>query len=265
MRRHGAFHSAIVFVSASWLVLQAADVFGLPTSAVRALGVVLLIVFLALILGAWIAAGRLEEPTAAVPAAAKGAGSRRVRSKIVVAAAAVLLLAGFGAWWARPKLFGSVRPGADVIAVRPCSTSGQSVELRGAGVGAAGAVRGRAAGRGRDRGPAGQHVGPVRGVAGRGAGRSALHEPGRGRRDPHDRPAHGHAPVAAGCSGRVSRPGGRAACGARGGRGLRAAGERGGGGEHRTAERGARGRGRHAVGAGAGERRGGQRAGAGGR
>lgn len=134
MRRHGAFHSAIVFVSASWLVLQAADVFGLPTSAVRALGVVLLIVFLAVILGAWIAAGRLEEPTAAVPAAAKGAGSRRVRSKIVVAAAAVLLLAGFGAWWARPKLFGSVRPGADVIAVLPFSTSGPSVELLGEGL-----------------------------------------------------------------------------------------------------------------------------------
>lgn len=135
LRRHGAFQGAIVFASASWLLLQAADIFGLPTSAVRALGVVLLVGFVALAVGAWIAVGRSAVAVAGERAAAPQATApRRLRGRLVVAAAAVLLLAGFGAWWARPQLFGSVRPGAEVIAVLPFTTSGQSVELLGEGL-----------------------------------------------------------------------------------------------------------------------------------
>src|SRR5690606_7582427 len=127
LRRHGAFQGAIVFASASWLLLQAADIFGLPTSAVRALGVVLLVGFVASAVGAWIAVGRSAVAVAGERAAAPQATApRRLRGRLVVAAAAVLLLAGFGAWWARPQLFGSVRPGAEVIAVLPFTTSGQS-------------------------------------------------------------------------------------------------------------------------------------------
>lgn len=135
LRRHGAFQGAVVFASASWLVLQAADIFGLPTSAVRALGVVLLVGFVALTVGAWIAAGRSAAAVAGERAASpQAAAPRRLRGRLVAVAAAVLLLAGFGAWWARPQLFGSVRPGAEVIAVLPFTTSGQSVELLGEGL-----------------------------------------------------------------------------------------------------------------------------------
>jgi len=141
MRQHGAFQAAIVFASGSWLVVQAADIFGLPSGAVRALGVVLFSVFAVLTAVAWIGAGRAEEGAGHPPTdPAEDAESptpappRRLRGRLVAAIAVVLLLAGFGAWWATPRLFGSVRPGADVIAVLPFTTSGPSVELLGEGM-----------------------------------------------------------------------------------------------------------------------------------
>src|SRR5690606_9792907 len=71
-------------------------------------------------------------------------------------------------------------------------------------VGAAEAVRERAAGRGRDRGPAVQHVGPVRGVAGGGGGGGRGCSGARGRARTRPR---------AGGSARRARPWG---CWARG-------------------------------------------------
>lgn len=129
LRRHGAFQAAIIFASAAWLVLQAADVFGLPTSAVRLLGVTLLVVFAALAVYAWVGtrARRIEEGERA-----RTLGRRRWHA--AVAAAVALLLLGGGAWWLRPRLFGAVRPGADVIAVLPFNTSGPSVRLLGEGL-----------------------------------------------------------------------------------------------------------------------------------
>ena len=135
LRQHGAFQAALVFASGSWLLLQAADVFGLPTGAVRALGVVLFVGFIASIVGAWVAVGRAGAAARGRPAASSQAvAPRRLRGRLAAVAAAVLLLVGFGAWWARPRLFGSVRPGTDVIAVLPFTTSGQSVELLGEGL-----------------------------------------------------------------------------------------------------------------------------------
>lgn len=141
MRQHGAFQAAIVFASGSWLVVQAADIFGLPSGAVRALGVVLFSVFAVLTAVAWIGAGRAEEGAGHPPTdpaedteSPTPAPPRRLRGRLVAAIAVVLLLAGFGAWWATPRLFGSVRPGADVIAVLPFTTSGPSVELLGEGM-----------------------------------------------------------------------------------------------------------------------------------
>lgn len=141
MRRHGAFQAAIVFASGSWLVIQAADVFDLPSGAVRALGVVLFSVLAVLIVVAWIGAGRAEKRAGHPPTdPAEDAESptlappRRLRGRLVAAIAVALLLAGFGAWWATPRLFGSVRPGANVIAVLPFTTSGPSVELLGEGM-----------------------------------------------------------------------------------------------------------------------------------
>src|SRR5690606_9217773 len=84
LRRHGAFQGAVVFASASWLVLQAADIFGLPTGAVRALGAVLLVGFVALTVGAWIAAGRSAAAAAGERAASpQAAAPRRLRGRLV--------------------------------------------------------------------------------------------------------------------------------------------------------------------------------------
>jgi TolB-like protein len=133
--QHGAFQAAVVFLSGSWLVLQAADIFDLPTGAVRALGVVLLLCFIALVIGAWIAVGRAAAVGGDKPGASpKAVAPRRLRGRLVAVTAAVLFLAGFGAWWARPRLLGSVRPGTDVIAILPFTASGPSVELLGEGL-----------------------------------------------------------------------------------------------------------------------------------
>jgi TolB-like protein len=126
LRRHGAFQAAVLFASAAWLGLQAADLFGIPTTFVRVLGILLLGIFAVLAAYAWFDTREVD----ATKPLAKG----RNRTVAVVAAAVVFVVLGAAAWIARPKIFGGVKPGADVIAVLPFSTSGPSVALLGEGL-----------------------------------------------------------------------------------------------------------------------------------
>jgi len=60
---------------------------------------------------------------------------RRRWVRVAPVAALALLLLGTAAWWLRPRLVqGAVRPGAEVIAVLPFSTSGQGIDLPGEGL-----------------------------------------------------------------------------------------------------------------------------------
>ena len=127
LRRHGAFQVAVIFASAAWLGIQAADVFGLSTTLVRILGIVMLAVFVVLTVYAWVDTRESD------PARRASAKSRR-RWYAVSAAAIALLLLGGGAWLLKPRLFGDLKPGADVIAVLPFNTSGASVSLLGEGL-----------------------------------------------------------------------------------------------------------------------------------
>lgn len=128
LRRHGAFHAAVIFASAVWLGLQAADVFGAPMSFVRLLGFAFIVVFSGLAGYAWV------DTRGVKVGSRKTAGTGRRRWQAVVVAALTLILMSGGMWWLRPLLFGAVRPGADVIAVLPFSTSGPSVGLLGEGL-----------------------------------------------------------------------------------------------------------------------------------
>lgn len=128
LRRHGAFHGAVIFASAVWLGLQAADVFGAPMSLVRLLGLGCIVVFAALAGYAWVDTREVEAGSG------KPARIGRRRWLAVIAAASALILLSGAMWWLRPHLFGAVRPGADVIAVLPFSTSGPSVGLLGEGL-----------------------------------------------------------------------------------------------------------------------------------
>jgi len=125
LRRHGAFQAGLIFASAAWLVLQAADVFALPTTLVRVLGVALVTVLAVLTVYAWV-------DTRAEKAAHKRGKTRRWHAAL--AAAVVLLVLGAASWLLRPRLFGGLKPGADVIAVLPFNTSGPSVALLGEGL-----------------------------------------------------------------------------------------------------------------------------------
>lgn len=124
LRRHPAFQAAMVFGAGSWLAVQAADVFGMDTILLRWLGAAAVLVLLVLAGVAVVGVLRRGE----------GAALRGVRPRTAGLVAAALLLAATGAWVARPYVFGSVRPGADVIAVLPFQSSGPGVELLGEGL-----------------------------------------------------------------------------------------------------------------------------------
>jgi TolB-like protein/tetratricopeptide (TPR) repeat protein len=125
LRRHPAFQTAIVFAGASWLLLQAADIFGLETSTVRFLGVLLVAIFLLLVGYSLLSIMRRSST---------GLPTHRLRTRTVAVATGVLLLLGTGAWFARPYVVPPVRAGADVIAVLPFSATGPNVELLGEGL-----------------------------------------------------------------------------------------------------------------------------------
>jgi TolB-like protein len=127
LKRNRLFQAALVFASGAWIVVQAADVFELPTGVVRSLGFGMLGVFVVLAVAALVAVSKKDGATAGVRVP-----GRRYRAVFVVSAALVLL--GAAGWWIRPRLFGGVRPGADVMAVLPFSTTGPSVELLGEGL-----------------------------------------------------------------------------------------------------------------------------------
>lgn len=102
--------------------------FGAPMAFVRLLGVGFIVVFAALAGYAWV------DTRAATAGSSKAAGTGRRRWQAVLVGAIALILLSGGTWWLRPHLFGAVRPGADVIAVLPFSTSGPSVGLLGEGL-----------------------------------------------------------------------------------------------------------------------------------
>jgi hypothetical protein len=58
LRRHPPFQVALVFAGATWLAIQAADVFGPSTTLVPALDGTLLPGFVGIMPAAWIVAGR---------------------------------------------------------------------------------------------------------------------------------------------------------------------------------------------------------------
>lgn len=127
LRGHPAFQAAMVFAGASWLALQAADVFGLATETVRLVGGLLVAVLLLLVGYALFAVLRHERPGA-------GGAVARVRARTAALVAAVLLVLGTGAWFARPYVMPPVRPGAEVIAVLPFNATGPGVDLLGEGM-----------------------------------------------------------------------------------------------------------------------------------
>lgn len=130
LRRQPTFQAALVFLGGGWLALQAADVLGLPTGAVRALGALVLAVFAGLTFFAWLAATRAIAAGRAAPVATSRA---RGRTLLVLAVVLIVLAAGF--WWLRPRLFASeVAEGAERIAVLPFSTSGASVDVLSEGL-----------------------------------------------------------------------------------------------------------------------------------
>lgn len=121
LRDHAAFQVALVFGGAAWLVLQVADVVGMPLVFVRLLGASLFIIF----------AGLLGYALFATRSARPGGGpALRGRGRALLATAAALVVLGTAAWWARLRILrGAVKPGADVIAVLPFTASGDAVEV----------------------------------------------------------------------------------------------------------------------------------------
>lgn len=125
LREQPAFQAGLVFAGAAWFVLQVADVLGFPLGLVRSLAVLLLLLFAGLAIFA-VARTRAGSPEPL---------RRRRWVRVAPVAALALLLLGTAAWWLRPRLVqGAVRPGAEVIAVLPFSTSGQGIDLPGEGL-----------------------------------------------------------------------------------------------------------------------------------
>jgi hypothetical protein len=87
LRGHGAFQAAVLFASAAWLGLQAADVFALPTTVVRVVGAALLGIFGVLASYAWL-------DTRATGSTVATVGKARSRAPIVLAAAVGLVALG---------------------------------------------------------------------------------------------------------------------------------------------------------------------------
>lgn len=124
LKRNRLFQTALVFASAAWIVVQAADVFELPTGIVRGLGFGMLGIFVVLAISA-------------LAVVSRGGGRMHVpggRYRIAFIVSAALIVLGAAGWWIRPRLFGGVRAGADVMAVLPFSTTGAAVELLGEGL-----------------------------------------------------------------------------------------------------------------------------------
>lgn len=124
LRRHPAFQSAVVFAGGSWLVLQAADIFGLATGTVRLLGGLLITIFVLLV----------GYSLAAVMRGGRNVAVTRARARTMAIVTALLLVLGTGAWFARPHLVPDVRPGAEVIAVLPFTATGAGVDVLGEGL-----------------------------------------------------------------------------------------------------------------------------------
>ena len=121
VRAHPAFRAGAVWAGAGFVLLQVMDLVGLPTGAIRWTGVLLAVGFVL--------------TTTALALHRRSAGAAFVAARIpqgrrLVAALAVLLVLGSGAWWTGAKLMGrTVAPGAERIAVLPFSASGSSATL----------------------------------------------------------------------------------------------------------------------------------------
>ena len=126
LRGHPAFQVAVVFAGASWLTLQAADIFGLATSTVRTIGILLVAVLVLLVGYAFVSVVRGQGHAHAIVA--------RARTRTVVATTAILLVLGTGAWLARPYVVPPLRAGAEVIAVLPFNVSGADLDVLGEGL-----------------------------------------------------------------------------------------------------------------------------------
>lgn len=132
LRGHPAFQAAIVFAGASWLALQAADIFGLATDTVRTIGILLVAAFVLLVGYSLIAVVRGRDRTS-LGSHAEGA-VKRTRARTAGLATATLLVLGTGAWFARPYVVPPLRPGSEVIAVLPFNASGAGVDVLGEGL-----------------------------------------------------------------------------------------------------------------------------------
>jgi TolB-like protein/tetratricopeptide (TPR) repeat protein len=129
LRQHPAFHAAVIFASAGWLIIQGLSVFEVPTSVLRIIGVIFLIGFVGMAAYAWVASGREQTGSPSVTLI------RGRRSRVVAIAVVVLVALGGAAWLLGPRLFSDgVEPGTNVIAVLPFSTSGPSVGFLGEGL-----------------------------------------------------------------------------------------------------------------------------------
>ena len=138
-RRHPAFQAAAVYVGASWALVQVADIFFPSLDIIRALGIALIIGFVAVVGAAWWAASRpAPKPESVPPGAAADVGAGRARGgrrrHLAYSAAVILLVLGGVFWWIRPRILGAVAPDAQVIAVLPFNTSGPGVELLSEGM-----------------------------------------------------------------------------------------------------------------------------------
>lgn len=133
LRTHPAFRVGAVYAGVSWVLVQAAEIFGFSTGTIRAIGAVLALGFVALVAGLSLHhAGRLR---AARDTGAVLAPHALLRGRRLTLTVGVLLVLGTGAWFAAPRMLrGTVAPGADRIAVLPFSASGVGVSEFGEGM-----------------------------------------------------------------------------------------------------------------------------------
>ena len=141
LRGRPAVQAAAVYLGASWAIIEGADIFfpsfGLSLNAIRWLGLVLAIGFVAVVGYVWrrttLESAETTEAEAGATSPETGAAGQRKRRLAYGATAALLILGGVF-WWARPRILGAVSPAAEVIAVMPFHTSGSEVELLGEGM-----------------------------------------------------------------------------------------------------------------------------------
>ncbi|MFQ5844733.1 MAG: hypothetical protein ACE5JG_07060, partial [Planctomycetota bacterium] len=136
LRRHPAFQAAAVYVGASWALIQVADIFFPSLTAIRWLGLVLVLGFVTVVGVAWRmdSQGKAGDVGATVERSGDASHARARRRRLAYAAALGLIALGGVFWWLRPSILGAVDPDGQVIAVLPFNTSGPGVELLGEGM-----------------------------------------------------------------------------------------------------------------------------------